>query len=429
MAGINPTPPNSPTLPSGLELNLAFNGIPRLGTINPGEPNVAVNATVVVETANVQLEVWPKGPGSNAGGPPTVNESLNALFGISGGDTCTDPTIVHVYRYDRFFLACSDVGNDRLYFAVSTSSSATSWCTAHINPPNFLDFPSVTAGYDKLMVVGNLRGSTSWAIGLDEASFASCSSFIGVCYATLHQTNYRASEQEDPEYDTKAIAVNNGYLWILNATGQAGSGIRFREYAIETKDRATLPDVPIRGGSLGAGYLTNDFLNAVQEYDHTTGHYIMEAASMENCYQPRCIEVLRLGFASGLGAGKTKVLHTFRFGSPGFYFTFRAVALDQSGFIIATFDDSSSTATPYATMAGMDPKTARVKWTTTIFNASAGTTACGDGTCNERWGDYLGAARDDTNPAQVYVASLYQGQSGELGWGSVIAAATSAGVE
>jgi len=134
------------------------------------------------------------------------------------------------------------------------------------------------------------------------------------------------------------------------------------------------------------------------------------------------------GFAGGLGWGKTKVLHTFRFSESGYNYTYGAVALDYKGFIIVTLSRSNSQHTPMAVEAGMSPS-GSIKFVQIIRSNVAGTT-CGSGSnCDERWGDYLGAARDDTNIAQIYVASLYQQKPGATGWASVIKAATSAGVE
>src|SRR5207244_2572600 len=60
----------------------------------------------------------------------------------------------------------------------------------------------------------------------------------------------------------------------------------------------------------------------------------------------------------------------------------------------------------------------------TLQPPAGGTSSCSGGQtppCDERWGDYLGAAIDPSDPTSVWVSGPYQASSGTYGWGTVIA--------
>jgi hypothetical protein len=170
-------------------------------------------------------------------------------------------------------------------------------------------------------------------------------------------------------------------------------------------------------------------MNAVEEIASSNNHDIIEFSSTENVSSQLGVETVRLDFST---FPAITVSHTYDFweGNDGFDYTMGAVTLDSYSDIYTTFTRTSQGVMPQAVMEAFSP-TGSFYFNQIIYGQV--NTTCGSGSnCRERWGDYLGATQNGLNSGEVFAGSLYQATAinpAEDGWGSVVAAAKSSGVE
>jgi hypothetical protein len=138
---------------------------------------------------------------------------------------------------------------------------------------------------------------------------------------------------------------------------------------------------------------------------------VIQFSQMAACVGLDCIADNRIRLD-----GRGPVIRYLRTFSSSTDMTYGAVVLDAAGQRLEAYTLSTPTTTPEAAIitTGMSQ---------IVHASAAGTTVCGPGRphpCDERWGDYLGAAPDPTHPSKVWLAGLYQSASGGEGFATVI---------
>ncbi|MDP9334045.1 MAG: hypothetical protein M3Q30_12165, partial [Actinomycetota bacterium] len=372
----------------------------------------------MVEVVNTSITAYNR---SIAGGQ-VWHADLNSFLSLSGNG-CVDPEVIWWSWDNRFAFVCSVLNVNTIKVVVSASANPTppnQWCIYTFTPPAFVDQPSITATADKIGISGTrVDNGDGYAVVFQKSSMLSCSSTRSVGNERSHAA-YRAAVHNTNEFDAKFVTVGGG-LWLLNASGTPDQGnVTFTETKIENKGYSNLSDPATPGGNVGGGDLDNRFMSATQEL--VAGHYIMELESTENCGTGLCNESVRIDFTSC-----SCVTHTWTFGASGVNYIYGSGTLDPSGNVFISYSRVANAFTPQAAAMAVNGS-GTVKWNRVIKGSTAGTTSCDTATCDERWGDYLGAAPDPAVAGQVWVAGEYQLSSGEFGWGTVIAAASITGL-
>ena len=155
--------------------------------------------------------------------------------------------------------------------------------------------------------------------------------------------------------------------------------------------------------------------SAVSE-TQTGGVPVIAFSSARGCSGRDCISVGKLSLATS----KPTLVSYGLIGEPGWDYTYGAVALNAAGEEFVGYSRSSETSPVGAAVAGPG-------FDVTLQGGEPGTSTCAPeqpGPCNERWGDYLGAAIDPAETGAIWVAGLYQHASGTYGWGTVVAKAS-----
>jgi hypothetical protein len=258
-------------------------------------------------------------------------------------------------------------------------------------------------------------------------------------YNYFHDTHpvYRAVVQEGtPVSDAHLVSFHLGssdaLLVTITGTPPSASGTVVTVGSAPNYVGAQ-SDPAVPGGNLGGGKLLNDVLNAVEEQRSVDNHRVIALASTQPCTSGHghlCgwLNYIDLNVHNLYGNPPINFFTVIDFSYYGIDATYPAVALDGYGNFYATYSYSSASATPSAAASGFNPAGAALWAPAIIYGNTPNTTACGGGTCNERWGDYNGAARDGSSTGNVWLGSLYQQSSGQSGWGTVVTHATSARV-
>jgi len=388
-----------------------------------------------METVNSQL-VWLTNP--SLGAP--VYTDLNQLIRNTGGtlgpkEYCTDPTVVYWYWNDRFAVNCDIAFGSPNRFETFISfgnNPSAGWCRYEYRTAGnvFLDSPSLTVTDDKLVIGG--QGDKNGGLQLvswDKANMLSCGYAVWTEFG-FGDSQFRAAVHQVDEYDAKFISCCVGFfptqLAEINVSGTTGAhNISATEYNIASDSSQSYSDVVVPGGRLGAGNLNNRIRTAVQSYENDGNRYTMLTANTADCGGGHTgIELMKLN-----ANVQPMVLMNDHIwcGPGGSDFTYPGAALDAYGNIYVSMSRSWSSSTPEADYYAFNTSASSELWGYILHNAGSGLNSCGNGTCNERWGDYLGAAQDQGNGNYVWGAPDYQNASGEAGWATVIARGYSGG--
>lgn len=405
----------------------------------PGEPSVAAGPTYIVETTNTEMTVYTK-----SGTQMTHNE-FSSFFSGANTPFCADPVTVYSKAVNRYAIVCTDISaNATTRFAVSkTGNPNGGWYKWSTGANTAVDQPSIEFTHDKLLVIGSgpfncsVCGTAVWAYQLSDILAGKASprvkSFI------VPRGQYRAAVQISSAgtgYLVQGFPSDDVYLGRVTGTPAAGN-VAFTETDLGA-DAVTPPHEPsIPGGFLGGGDLDGRVLMVSYEVT-AANNRIIEFSQMAACGSLDSLDCNVDGRITVTSTGPTlSYLKT----SPttGFDQTYGAVVPDGNGRPLMGYVRSSPTQSPQAAVmaAGLN----RV-----VRHATPGVSACGtvptrvhrapaplslrlapaasSSSCDMRWGDYLGAAQDPTNPQRVWLSGLYQTASGAGGFTTVITSVT-----
>lgn len=188
---------------------------------------------------------------------------------------------------------------------------------------------------------------------------------------------------------------------------------------------AATTEPAVNGGFLGGGDLDNRVLSAAFEQQFSNGHFVIEFSGNTECSNQAqlCAYDVKLD----LNTTPATIIKNVQLGATGQSYSYGSVALDGQGNAYLAYSKSDPNNTPDADVLATDTN-GTILFNSTTHAHTAGTTACGAGTCDERWGDYFGGAQDPSNPNVVWTVAQWQQSSGLFGWGTEISAEQSSGV-
>jgi hypothetical protein len=300
-------------------------------------------------------------------------------------------------------------------FAISKTSDPTgAWYRYAAPNPGFLDQDKIEATADKFIIGGNGASESLYVYNLSQVVAGTANPQVVALSATKPSLYQAVVQQTSTTTGYFVSSYPGGSLVLASITGTPAAGnVALKETAIASKDFPAPLEPQIPGGSLGGGDLDGRVYDAVYEVETSDGKPVIAYSSARECGARTCITRAKIKLS---GTAPVLAANTL-IGEPGWDYTYGAVGLAASGTPFEVYSRSSASATPGMAVVGPG-------YDVTLQPPVSGTTACTSGAmppCDERWGDYLGAAIDPSDPTSVWVAGLYQAQSGQYGWGTVIA--------
>jgi hypothetical protein len=385
--------------------------------ISPADPNIAVGPTYIVETINTAMSVYTKS------GTETSHTEFSDLFAPATHVFCADPRVIYWSWDDRYAIVCTDTtpANQTTRLAVSATADPNgSWHTWSTGPNTALDQPNVEATKDKLVVGGSttisgVSSSVFWAY--QKSDLLSGLAAPRVKYLSTPRGQFQAVVQSTATASAYFVQAypggNDLYLAKIGGTPATGVSLKILDLGAYHLTAPAAPAIP--GGFLGGGYLDGRITSAAYEVT-TAGRKIIQYSGMAECGTRVCNATGRITFTSA-GPASTYVR---TFSESSWDDTYGAVAVDGAGRAFEVYSRSNATTTPQAAIVTSG-------FRTIVARSVPGTMSCHVGAtppCDERWGDYLGAAQDPSNHEELWFVGLYQTASGDDGWTTIIASVT-----
>jgi hypothetical protein len=372
----------------------------------PGEPVVAVGPTDILQTVNEAAAVFDK----------SGNKLAEFDFGTFWGGTdanpteCTDPRALYMASVNRFAISCSSTS---MRFAVSETSDPTGpWYKYAAPNKSFLDQDKIEATSDKFVIAGNTSTTEQMYIYNLSDVVNGVASPHHVLKVAKRSNVYEAAVQQTATsnaYFVSSFPGNHLYLATISGTPMAGN-VSLTETLIKGSDYPGPSEPVVPGGSIGGGELDGRVYDAVYETETSDSKAVIQYSSARQCGSRDCVTSARID----LSGSKPVLTYDQLVGEPGYDYSYGAVGLDGSGDVFEVYTQTTPTQAPAAAVIGPG-------FLATLQLPGVGTTSCGSGTCDERWGDYFGTAVDPSDPTSVWVTATYQATSGAYGWGTVIA--------
>jgi hypothetical protein len=375
----------------------------------------------LVETVNTQAAVYDKGTGAQL-----------ALYHFesfwTGGttDECVDPRTIYLPGDNRFAISCTDItnGTSPMRFAISATSDPTGpWYKFAAPNASFLDQDKILATSDKFIIAGNSTGTTEDIYVYNKSDVLSgVATPVVVHLTTAHSNLYQAAVEQTYTANGYLIATYPGSdEWLATVGGTPAAGnVSLRETDLGPTTNTPPQEPVVPGGSIGDGDLDGRAYDAVYEAV-TPGHKkVIQYSTADQCGSPLrdCVVSARIDLS-----GKTPVRQYEKsIGQKGWDYTYGAVGLDAAGHVYEAYSRSNASNDPGAAALGPG-------FNVTLQAATPGASSCSSTQpppCNERWGDYLSAAIDPSDPSSVWVTGLYQPTNGPFGggaddWATIIA--------
>jgi len=377
-----------------------------------GEPVVAVGPSYILETVNTVATVFSKS------GTQLAQYDFAEFFGPKG-ISCGDPRALYIASVERYAFSCTGFGTGPMRFAISKTSDPTGeWYKYQAPNPEALDQDKIAAGTNKFVIAGN--GSTEenseWIYVYNLSELAAGASNPTIVKLLAKKSNlYEAAVEQSASTNVYMVASYPGNkLYLATITGTpAESNTAIKETEIKSTDFPAPSEPAVPGGTLGGGALDGRIYDAVYETETSDSKPVIAYSSARECGTRTCITAGKIDLS-----GTKPVLSSYTLaGEPGWDYIYGAVGMNAEGTMFEAYTRSNGSTAPGVGVLGPG-------FDVPIKAASAGTTSCESGQsepCSERWGDYLSAAFDPSEPSSVWVSGLYQNTSGQYGWGSEIA--------
>ena len=407
---VAPVPRLSP--PAGV---LEFHGLGPCGVLfcwAPGEPVVAVGPSDVVQTVNTTAAVYSKT------GTQLASFDFSTFWGASTTQ-CVDPRALYLATVNRFAISCTDntpsASTNPMRFAISKTADPTAGWYRYAAPnTSFLDQDKIEATADKFIIAGNGANESLYVYNLSQVIAGVAKPTVVALTATKSRLYQAVVQQTSTTTGYFVISDPGGSLFLASITGTPAAGnVALKETAVASKDFPAPLEPQVPGGSIGGGNLDGRVYDAVYETETSDGKPVIAYSSARECGVRTCITSAKLNLS---GMAPVLAANTL-IGEPGWDYSYGAVGLAASGAAFEVYSRSRPSATPGMAVTGPG-------FDVTLQPPAGGTTACSSGgspPCDEHWGDYLGTAIDPSNPSSVWVTGLYQANSGQYGWGTVIA--------
>lgn len=378
----------------------------------PGEPVVAVGPSDVLETVNTVATVYSKS------GTQLAQFDFSSFFGPKE-ISCGDPRALYIASIERFAFSCTGFGVGPMRFAISkTSNPAGQWYTYAAPNAESLDQDKIAASSNKFVIAGN--GSSEehaeWIYVYNLSQLAAGAKSPAAWKLLAKDSNlYMPAVEQTPTSNVYLVASYPGNpLYLATITGTpAEKNVALTQTQIKSTDYPAPSEPAVPGGRLGGGDLDGRIYDAVYETETSDEKPVIAYSSARECGTRTCISVGKIDLSGAKPVLSSYVL----MGEPGWDYTYGAVGLNGEGSIFAVYSRSNAATAPGVGVLGPG-------FDVTLKPATAGATSCESGEsepCSERWGDYLGAAVDPSEPSSIWVSGLYQNHDGQFGWGSEIA--------
>jgi len=377
-----------------------------------GEPALAVGPSYIIETVNTVATVY------NKSGTKLAQYDFSEFFGPKG-ISCGDPRALYIASIERYAFSCTGFGTGPMRFAISKTSNPTGeWYKYEAPNPEALDQDKIVASSDKFVIAGNGSSAenSEWIYVYNLSEVAAGASKPTIVKLLTKKSNlYEAAVEQSPTSNVYLVASYPGEpLYLATITGTPAAGkVALKETEIKSTDFPGPIEPAVPGGELGGSALDGRIYDAVFETETSDSKSVIAYSSARECGTRTCITAGKIDLS-----GSKPVLSSYTLsGEPGWDYTYGAVGMDAEGTMFESYSRSNASTAPGVGVLGAG-------FDVTIKTASAGATSCESGEaepCNERWGDYLSATMDPSEPSSVWVSGMYQNTDGQFGWGSWIA--------
>jgi hypothetical protein len=398
----------------------------------PADGSVSASSNYVVEVVNSEMTVYQH----STSGTLLASASLLTLSGLADGASgCIDPTTIYWSWDSRFGISCIAQGgtdNEAVAIVSQTSSPIGLWCSFRLVTAGSDDQDSMTVTADKL-VIGGRGPSNYYFYAYNKSQMLTCGQVAHLQTFTTLDYAYRAAVHYTNEFDAKFVTLQGaGVIDLAVLAGSPGS-VSLAITALggdKPPSFRVFTDIPDPGGTVGARNLDGRILDAVQELRTMDNHYVMYFSFMQQCsegsYKILCGGIMGIDFTSS-PTTVNEYWTTNNGTGQNDNIIFPAVSLDGYGNVFVASDFVSPSNTPEALEQEFTYNDSHSNFYAVIYGNTPGTTSCGDGTCDERWGDYFGGFQDP-DTTHVWFMAQYQKAFGDQGWGTVIAEANSSRV-
>ncbi|MBS2964084.1 hypothetical protein KGA66_13585 [Actinocrinis puniceicyclus] len=408
----------------------AASGISGDGGKAPGDPNIAVGRSDIVEVVNSQIAMWAKTNTS----APLLSESVQAFLGTAAGaNNCGDTEIQYLPVNQRWVFTCTNGTNGAADYGVSVAISQTSdptgawyrWIGQAQTGMPFLDAPKPLATTDKLMVYGGPDTGDSDVLYVYPLADALSGTLDAPVSPTIPNGSQRRFTHKAAVYQNSASVTADGYFVgngcsdlgcgfdVLKVSGTAAAPTVTATFAgADTAPALPSANPVIPGGTADAQLFGTGVINAVMESRTSDGHQVMAFSGQQGCasYATRyCtyrdVYDLTNGQLTQSSSGQPAV-EDHLLGSVG---------VDAAGNLYDSYLYSNSATEPSAGAAGP------------TWYASMAQSDATSGTSGERYGDYYDAVQDPSDGTKMWFVSAYQTGSDEFGWSTSFGCGTAAG--
>ncbi len=439
------TPPAISTTFEGVDDNVNFAVTSESG--NPPDPQVAVGPNHVVEFVNIVGRITDKG-----GAVVVPDFSLDSFFDIPPANFDFDPKIIYDALSGRFFASYVDIdlatGDGFLSLAISQTSDPTGvWNVYFVGP--FVgatpDFPGIGVTNDKFTISYNLFSTgLGGFIGEQTLVFEKADVMAGVASPDVGFTGsevnpnrftVRPAQNLSPgndQYLTTWDLSSFDQLTVIRITGTPNAGNVAEASA--TNLTTLFHDSPPPSVTAGVGDCIVSDTNLGSPPCIDSGIFrMLEAVWRDNslwssasaaCF-PAGDDAVRscAHLVEVETVGAPSVVQDILFGAFGGYVSFPAIRTDSSGNLYVSFTHTDPSIFAEAMIAGRcadDPP-----------NTMTGASVLRSGEIahfSGRWGDYLGAAVDPSDPSSVWVVGEYAKDISAERWGTFIAKTSYSGL-
>jgi hypothetical protein len=387
----------------------------------PPDVQVAVGPRHVVELVNLAGETWLKGS------PSSIRFPLGQFF-HTGSDNISDPRIIYDTNSGRFFASILDRSTSSVKLDVSTTNDPTGkWIVYDFPFSDCPDQPMIATSIDKFVISANDVKST--CIG----------DVIGAQYTIVdkgdlltgfNKPRFWQSQANISQFSVLPIDSPNSTLFMASVGSQGSNLVTMYKVTGKVpflsigKDNLPVKTInmpsqalePLIGSTINVGdaRLLEGAMSGVKIW-LTFNDGCMPAGDR---FARSCVGLIQIDTT------KNKVIQDFDISSPGTYFYYPAIALDDASNLNIIFGMSSQTIYPSLYIAGQKGGIINNTLTQAVnFTIGGGVSRSGF------YGDYFGIAQDPSAPQYFLVAGEYNpsapGMSGIDYWATLIGNFTS----
>jgi IPT/TIG domain len=403
-------------------------------TTTPADPSVAAGASDVVEAVNSALFIYSR-TGTQIGNPI----SINALVRSPTGWAVKNPHIVYDAFSGRFILAVLQYQTGRS--ACTSDGSQIQVVVSGADPTAAWQAPKTFTNQAVLPDVGlgDMPVAVNLALGMNSTVVDISWDYLGCLSGALVASQTDVIQRSDLAAGTLGVnsarAFTGGPLGAQPAMGLALSSV---EYQVANNVNCTVPAANSYAvfAITGAPDSKNVALNCVAAESESSGssvppsalqtgttvlqtnddrflsavwlNNVLWAAGNTGCtpggdtHVRSCLNVVSMNASNSLPPTVSGATQLPPEGANGAYLFYPSLAVDSTGDVIVTFDQSASTTTESIMVASI---TGGSTWSSFITLDSSLTFYSPGGCASCAWGDYSGAVQDGLHPTDVWVVS------------------------